>query len=207
METDKLITILFVVALVISIGSEIYRRRAGKTLSNKLLEALYTEKFDVFDQLIAEKRTQRLISLFNRKILLLNKSLLKGDHHQVMDQLQEFEKETMSDVQKVAVHSKAFYYFLSCGDKKNTTKYYKLLKENKAFKDEKDLERIYDTYILKGCRYLEETKEEAEGDPFLLAMVADMYSNRGDRENMQKYADMARECAEVQVQAQKRESK
>lgn len=99
------------------------------------------------------------------------------------------------------------YYFLSCGDKKNTTKYYKLLKENKAFKDEKDLERIYDTYILKGCRYLEETKEEAEGDPFLLAMVADMYSNRGDRENMQKYADMARECAEVQVQAQKRESK
>ena len=124
-----------------------------------------------------------------------------------MDQLQEFEKETMSDVQKVAVHSKAFYYFLSCGDKKNTTKYYKLLKENKAFKDEKDLERIYDTYILKGCRYLEETKEEAEGDPFLLAMVADMYSNRGDRENMQKYADMARECAEVQVQAQKRESK
>ena len=155
METDKLITILFVVALVISIGSEIYRRRAGKTLSNKLLEALYTEKFDVFDQLIAEKRTQRLISLFNRKFLLLNKSLLKGDHHQVMDQLQEFEKETMSDVQKVAVHSKAFYYFLSCGDKKNTTKYYKLLKENKAFKDEKDLERIYDTYILKGCRYLE----------------------------------------------------
>ena len=207
METDKLITILFVVALVISIGSEIYRRRAGKTLSNKLLEALYTEKFDVFDQLIAEKRTQRLISLFNRKFLLLNKSLLKGDHHQVMDQLQEFEKETMSDVQKVAVHSKAFYYFLSCGDKKNTTKYYKLLKENKAFKDEKDLERIYDTYILQGCRYLEETKEEAEGDPFLLAMVADMYSNRGDRENMQKYADMARECAEVQVQAQKRESK
>ena len=75
METDKLITILFVVALVISIGSEIYRRRAGKTLSNKLLEALYTEKFDVFDQLIAEKRTQRLISLFNRKFLLLNKSL------------------------------------------------------------------------------------------------------------------------------------
>ena len=195
METDKLITILFVVALVISIGSEIYRRRAGKTLSNKLLEALYTEKFDVFDQLIAEKRTQRLISLFNRKFLLLNKSLLKGDHHQVMDQLQEFEKETMSDVQKVAVHSKAFYYFLSCGDKKNTTKYYKLLKENKAFKDEKDLERYRKTHT--GEFTLQRYKGLGEMDPDQLWETTLDPERRVLKQVEIEYARMASEITEM----------
>ena len=37
-------------------------------------------------------------------------------------------------------------------------------------------------------------------------VIISRYFGAGDRENMQKYADMARECAEVQVQAQKRES-
>ena len=81
-----------------------------------------------------------------------------------------------------------------------STKYYHLLKENKTFQDHKNLERIYDTYILKGYRYLEEVETEAGEDPFLLSMTADMYLNKGDQENFQKYGDLARKYGEAQAE-------
>lgn len=196
MGTDKIIIILTALVAVVSIGSEVYRRHAGKVLSNRILEALYSGDLSTFDQLMDSKRAKRLIPLFNRKFLLLNKSLLQGERRPILAQLEEFEQVRMSDVQKASVYAKAFFYFLSCEDKKNTTKYYHLLKENKAYEDQKNLERIYDTYALKGYRYLEETKAEAEGNPFLLSMVADMYLNQGDQENARKYAELVRECQE-----------
>ena len=74
------------------------------------------------------------------------------------------------------------------------------MKENKAFQEQKNLERIYDTYVLKGYRYLEEVEAEAGEDPFLLSMTADMYLNKGDRENFQKYGDLARKYGEAQAE-------
>lgn len=200
METNKIIIFVTAVLIVISVMWEIYKKRMGKKVSNQLLEALYSGEFDVFDRLLADKRTQRMIPLFNREFLKLNKVLLQGDRRQVTEKLKEFDAAAMSREQAAAVHSKAFYFFLSCEDKKNATKYYHLLKENKTFQDHKNLERIYDTYILKGYRYLEEVEAEAGEDPFLLSMTADMYLNKGDRENFQKYGDLARKYGEAQAE-------
>ena len=106
----------------------------------------------------------------------------------------------MNKLQKEALYKRGFYYFLSEEDKENTRVYYDLLKDLNI-RDQETLDVMYDTYILKGYKYLDQIQKqcnEAEGDGkmALYALLSDMYHNKGDEDKAREYENLIADIGE-----------
>ena len=58
-----------------------------------------------------------------------------------------------------------------------------------------EVERLYDTYVLGGFKYLQQTEEAWEQasenmKPTLEALLAKMYENKGDIKHAEKYTEL-----------------
>ncbi|MCR4633940.1 MAG: hypothetical protein K5648_07445, partial [Erysipelotrichaceae bacterium] len=96
---------------------------------------------------------------------------------------------------------KGFYYYLGLEDKTKTRTYYDLLKGLKV-KDEQMIDVMYDTYIDKGYKYIEDVKALSEAGseeqrmPYY-ALLADMYRNKGEEDTAKEYEAKVAEYSET----------
>ena len=185
--------VLLVITVVLLVGNELFRRIAEKKITDKLTKLFLEGDFDALDKELDKKLTRYLVPPFNLDYLRLNEALAKGKKKEIDAQFEHFEHVRLNNNQKQLIDSNAFYYYVGNKDEKNARKYYERINASGlADEDKKVYSRLYDTYILKGYRYLEETEKELleakekEKAP-LEALLAVMYENKGDKEKAQAY--------------------
>ena len=185
--------VLLVITAVLIIGNELFRKIGEKKVTDKLTKLFLKGDFDALDKELDKKLTKYLVHPFNLDYLRLNAALAKGKKKEIDAQFEHFDQVRLNNDQKQLIDSNAFYYYVGNKDEKNAKKYYNRIMESGLLdEDKKVFSRLYDTYILKGFQYLEETEkelseaEEKEKAP-LEALLAVMYENKGDKKKAQEY--------------------
>ena len=172
-------------------GMQILQKRKRNRLLDTVSTLLAEKKFDEFNELIDSPEAQKSFPVYNRLFLKLNEAFLKEDKTAIDKAFKEFNGLRMNKVQQEALYKRGFYYYMSAEDKENTRMYYDLLSQM-SIKDQETIDVMYDTYILKGYRYLEQIRKQCDdaiGDqkmPFY-ALLADMYHNKGEEDKAKEY--------------------
>ena len=199
--------IVMVAVVVLTLALDMFTRRKLKKKQdealNKLGSYLNEKDFKSFDQYIESDEIKKIFPEYNIKFLKLNEAILKEDKSIIDKAFLSFDNVKMNKAQKSALYHKGFYYYLALEDKKKTDKYYSLLKEGVA----EDIERIdcaYDTYLLKGSKYLDKVLDivknlkEEEALPYY-SLLIQMYENKGEKDKVKEYADILDKYINEQV--------
>ena len=190
--------VLLIIAIVLIFGADIVYTMNSKKKSNELLQQLNSllanEEYEEFEKLIDTTEVKRSFTPYNVAYMKLNKAMMKNNPSEITQAFANFNIK-MNPVQRETVLKRAFYYYIGVKDFKRTEHYYSLLKEMKV-KDQITLDIMYDTYVNKGYRYLEEVlnnyeKLSEEDQAPYIALIADMYKNKGDLDKSKEYEDRA----------------
>ncbi len=196
----KLMIAMIAVVFVADFGLQFYQRKKRNKTLEKLTDLLAQKDFAAFDELVDAPETRKQFPIYNLNFLKLNEAFLKEDKKQIRKAFESFNGLRMNKLQKEALYKRGFYYFLSEEDKENTRVYYDLLKDLNI-RDQETLDVMYDTYILKGYKYLDQIQkqcDEAEGDGKMAfyALLSDMYHNKGDEDKAREYENLIADIGE-----------
>ena len=187
---SKIMIAAIVVIFIADVLWNLYQNKKRNDLLKKLDGFLANRDYASFDELVESKEARRYFPLFNINFMKLNEAMFKEDMEEIDKAFSSFDV-PMNKAQKEALYRKGFYYYLGIEDKEKTTEYYDLLRQL-GVKDLKTLDMMYDIYIEKGYRYLDEVNEtikdlsEEKQMPFY-ALLSDMYRNKGDNEKADEY--------------------
>ena len=182
----KILIALTIILIVGELYMQYMTRKKRDDLVGKLSQALAKKDYKTFDELLEDPLTRKLIPAYNVAFMKLNKQILKEDKAGIDKAFNEFTM-PMNKAQKEALYKRAFYYYVSAEDKSKARTYYDLLKDIKP-KDEQVIDVFYDTYVLKGSKYIDLMNEQLQQTPKeedrmpIYAMLADMYRNAGNEE-------------------------
>ncbi len=192
-----------VILIVLTLIAVPLLRRA---VVNSVEDSLLRQDFTAFDKKIDKWYIRLFIPHFNVDFLKLNRALMAGDRAGTDRMFEYFDHVNLTEKQKENVWLRGFEYYISQEDRVMADKYYELIK---GLQDQ-DLityaDRLYDIYVLKGWTYLDEMLDETETLPKdqqleAFSMIAAMYLNKGDEENVQKYMDrMQNEMEEMMAE-------
>lgn len=167
----------------------------GNYLLSKLSDCLIKGDTASFDNLIGDPNVSKYIKPFNLDFIMFNRYVFDDNISKAKKMLTEFENVNLNKKQKLAIYQRAYYYFLSKQDNDTAKVCYDKLNEIGDFPERKRLDITYDTYVVKGYKYLEETLSLMEntnknGKYEYMALVADMYYNKGNLEKYKEYKDI-----------------
>lgn len=191
MEMNWMLIFVFGMAVIMLI-MPVIEGKMRKNLMNELADLMMTGKFAEFDEKINLRKTRRLIRPFNLDYMKLNCAIMKGDQEAVEKCFDRFDQVRLNTEQKSAVYMRGFYYYLALEDLKKTELYYKKMAENREEDCNEEIERLYDTYVLGGIKYLKQTeealKQASENEkPALEALLVKLYENKGDSKLAEEY--------------------
>lgn len=192
---DNWMLIAVIVLAGFTIITPFVEGRMRKKLLDELAELLMSGRLDEFDQIANTKKAKRLIRPFNLDFMKLNGAIMKGNKEEIEACLDRFENVRLNTEQKSAVYNRAFYYYLTNAETEKAETYYKRIAENRKEDLNDEVERLYDTYVLGGFKYLQQTEEAWEQasenmKPTLEALLAKMYENKGDIKQAEKYTEL-----------------
>ncbi len=192
MEMNWMLVLVIAMAIVTFMLPSIEGKMRNRYM-DELMDLMMAGKFDEFDEEINTKKAKGLIRPFNLDFMKLNCAILKGDQKAVEDCFDRFEKVHLNTAQKSSVYIRGFYYYLALEDVKKTEMYYKMIAENRKEDCNEEIERLYDTYVLNGIKYLKKTEDDWENaaeneKPALEALLVKMYENKGDRKQAEEFA-------------------
>ncbi len=192
MNIYLIITIIVVLVLLVSLP--LGRRFVVNSVENSLLQ----ENFDKFDRQIKRWYIKIFIQPFNVDFLKLNRAILSGDKEMTDEMFEHFDHVNLNENQKEQVYYRAFQYYVTEGNRKMSDKYYDLIKDLSNEDMINYVDRLYDVYVRKGWKYLDDMIEEVEEEGYDLtkdqqlehySMISTMYDNKGDKKNADKYMD------------------
>jgi len=189
MNSNVLIAIV-VIVFAADVLWNLYQNKKRDELLKKFDEYLGKKDYASFDELIDSKQVRQFFPIFNINYLKLNESLIKEDMEEIDRAFDSFDMR-MNKVQKEALYKKGFYYYLGIENKEKTDLYYEQLKQLNI-KDQHTLDMMYDIYIAKGYKYLDEINDKIKNLPQekqmpFYALLSDMYRNKGDEEKADEY--------------------
>ena len=189
MNSNVLIAIV-VIVFAADVLWNLYQNKKRDELIKKFDEYLGKKDYASFDELIDSKQVRQFFPVFNINYLKLNESLIKEDMEEIDRAFDSFDMR-MNKVQKEALYKKGFYYYLGIENKEKTDLYYEQLKQLNI-KDQHTLDMMYDIYIAKGYKYLDEINDKIKNLPQekqmpFYALLSDMYRNKGDEEKADEY--------------------
>lgn len=189
MNSNVLIAIV-VIVFAADVLWNLYQNKKRDELLKKFDEYLGKKDYASFDELIDSKQVRQFFPIFNINYLKLNESLIKEDMEEIDRAFDSFDMR-MNKVQKEALYKKGFYYYLGIENKEKTDLYYEQLKQLNI-KDQHTLDMVYDIYIAKGYKYLDEINDKIKNLPQekqmpFYALLSDMYRNKGDEEKADEY--------------------
>lgn len=187
---------IMIVMIVLSIVITIITKYITVKLERQLIDRIVKKDYQGFDELIKSKKVRYLIKPFNVDFMKLNVAILKEDKKQTDEMFDYFDTVKPSRLQKEAVYTKGFYYYLTNERYDKVEKYYNLLQTVQTKKPNFEVERAYDVFVKNGHQYLEQTLEELKtaedfAKPVLEGLIARMYENKKDSRMAKKYADQA----------------
>ena len=178
-------------------------------VSGKLVKHLYMNEIDRLEQLRNSRLASTFISKFNLRYIDLSKAIMEADEKQIESCVSELEKLPLTINQKSEIYSRCFYYYLSSENYHNAKIYYKKNYDLDPDKYNYEMDRLYDIYIKKGNKYLDDTLEEFENAEMenkakCAALLSKIYENMNDKTKADEYLDFAAKYIEdLSAKAQK----
>lgn len=162
---------------------------------NQMIILLQNHRFSEFDQMMEKKIIKIVFNPFNIDFIKLNSYLIRDDSKRIDDAFANFDSVRLSSKQRDEIDLKAFNYYLFI-DEKKAKKYYQNIENSKTNKMKKDVERLYDIYILKSSRYLQTLLDETEKleDKYKSVnelLISEIYKNLGDTDKHKMYKELA----------------
>ena len=187
--------LIIVIGIVLIIALEIIFNLNKKRIPDKLTQLLLEHRFDEFDALMDKKTTKLFVKAFNYYYLKLNKSIIVKNNKDAQDCFEKLVQMKTNNAQRKSVLFKKFYFYLSLNDKQKAKEAYDNYKEL-ADDDLSDIDIMYDTFILGKATYLDKTlvaynKAPKEKLPDLDLLLSEMYKNKNDNKNADKYTKLA----------------
>lgn len=192
MNNNHIITIV-VIFVVIFVVETLVRIKLRKSLGKNLLD----KDFASFDAMRNNRITMLLIPKGDLYFYDLNKAIATKNDVLIDSAVKRLEDLKLSPSQKQTVYSTVFYHYLQDGDNIKIKPYYeKLSTLSNGSISEEDV--LYDTYILKGYKYLdfvEELYKKASDDKktSIEALLSNIYKNKGDKDKANYYFNKAKE--------------
>lgn len=189
---------VMILAIIITIGIQI----AFKLLSNKefnhIIEMLDKKEFEELDKRLNSFYYKLIFQPFNLEYMKLNSYILQDNDEKVHEQFVNFTKYRLNDAQKNDVYAKVCSYFVTNGNKEYAKE---ALDKIDTLKDEKiksSSHMVYDTYINKGSKYLDDALkavDEAKGadKAMMQLLVAQMYKNKGEMDKAKAFEAKGKE--------------
>ena len=192
---DNWMLIAVIALSVVSVAISFIERKKRKDLMNELADLMMAGKFDEFDEKANSKKARRLIQPFNLDFMKLNSAVMNGDRKAADACFERFENVRLNVEQKSAVYMRGFYFYLAAEELKKAEEYYKKIGENRKEDQNDEINRLYDTYVLGGIKYLKKTEDEWENasennKPALEALLVKMYENKGDTKQIEKFTEL-----------------
>lgn len=168
-----------------------------KKYQDKFVELFQNKKFDELEELLNKKIVKYTFMPFNIEYLRLNIAFVKDDEKAINNQFEVFSKMPMNTKQKEDVYIKYFNYYVMIEDMERAKKAYELVQSLKNDNIKKNADITYDIFCEKGYKYLDEIKESADNATgemkgYNSYLVSLMYDNKGDKENAEKYKEIAK---------------
>lgn len=188
-------TVIYIlIAIVAVVLLQFYQYRKRNEAFNSLLKHLNNQDYEGFDRECETALVKSFIPPYNLSFLKLNAALMRNDKSRIEDTIATFDAIKMNITQKQALYDKCFFYYISTENKDKAQLYYQLLMDMNNT-DKVMYSCFYDTYVLKGCNYLDEvlnrlsSLNDNEKIPYY-TLLADIYRNKGDDDNANKYTDL-----------------
>ena len=194
MNKDILVLIGVSIADVVLLAELLYFILRRNT-SNKLFQAAF-QGDDARFEAIAGSLGGKTLSAFDKELIRFNVAEARKEQSNIEASIRNFEQMNLKDSQKKKIYQRIFYYYVDRNKKAETKKYYQELESLNVYKNKKDVEVTYDTFINGGHKYLNETlerlkKAKAEELPSLERNISRMYENKGVHSEAKKYARLA----------------
>ena len=158
---DAKYLLIGVVAVVISdIAMRFFRNRKRNDLFEQLSGCLAREDYVAFDALIDSRDVIMSFPPYNLAFLKLNEAMMKDNKREIDRTFDSFTMPMNRD-QKETLYKRAFYYYLGVGETEKAAAYYELIKDLKVV-DQDTIDAMYDTYVLKGSKHLEDVLTKIE---------------------------------------------
>ena len=194
MNKDVLVLIGVIVADALLLFELLYFILRRNT-SNKLFQAAF-QGDDARFEAIAGSLGGKTLSAFDKELIRFNVAEARKEQSNIEASIRNFEQMNLKDSQKKKIYQRIFYYYVDRNKKAEAKKYYQELESLNVYKNKKDVEVTYDTFINGGHKYLNETlerlkKAKAEELPSLERNISRMYENKGVHSEAKKYARLA----------------
>ena len=194
MNRDVLVLIGVIIADAVLLFELLYFILRRNT-SNKLFQAAFQGDNERFES-VSGSLGGKTLSRFDKELIRFNVAEIRKEQSRIEESIANFEKMELKDSQKRKIYQRIFYYYVDRGKKTEAKKYYQELDSLGVYKNKKDVEMTYDTFINNGHRYLDESlerlkKAKAEEIPTLEKNIARMYENKGIHAEAKKYARLA----------------
>lgn len=188
--------IVIIILVVLFLLFEIVRNVVGNSISKELINLLNENKLNEFNELIESKKANFFIHPYNLNFLKLSLAISNNNKAEIKKIMGIFDHVRLDRKQKEALYSRCFQYYLSINDNDEATNYYHMIKLNNPNKNHDDLDMVYDTYLNNGYKYLDTylLKLQTASHTQRIAYeshISQMYLNKGDKENSDKYKQLA----------------
>ncbi len=191
------IIIIISISLLITAGFIFIKR----LIYSKLVRSI-TYNQSEYEKLKNKISTKLFISRFTILFLDLNLAIIQNNVGRVNTLMKEIKHFNPSDNKAKIIYSMLFNYYLNTKHYKEAKECYEIIKN---FKDEqlvKETDRMYNIFILKNDKYLNEMLSELEDieeknrfpHEYLISM---MYKNINNHEMAKKYEDLAKKHLEM----------
>lgn len=185
--------IIIIVIAAATIGYDIYLKKKENEVVNNLTRLIVNKQYKQFDEIIDSKDVKKYFAKFNHLFLKLNKEVLVNNTEKAEQIMEQLNATKLSNRQKEAFYSKAFYYFIAKEDDNQAKKYHDLYMSS-CKNNKEDIDCVFNTMVEKGYKYLDTTLQKLQGanqttQIQLYSLISTMYENKGDIQKAEEYTD------------------
>ena len=189
---------VMILAIIITVGIQIIFRLLSNKEFNHIVEMLDIGEYEELDKRLNSFYYKLIFQPFNLEYMKLNSYILQNDDNKVHEQFVNFTKYRLNEAQKSEVFAKVCSYFVTNGNKEYAKE---ALDKIDTLKDEKiksSSHMVYDTYINKGSKYLDDALkaiEETDGAnrAMMQLLIAQMYKNKGDMAKAKEFESLGKD--------------
>lgn len=189
--TNLIITFIisFIIIMVIETG-------LAKWKTNVVLKLLQNQQYDELEKELQNFITRAFIPRYNVEYLRLNSYLMQNKHELIEKQFDELMNFRKNKNQQADLLMKAFNYYV---EQENAQKSHFYLSEIQKLGNDKMYQEalmMSDIFIDKKANHIDQLLEEVQKAPDQIKavyyfMIAKQYENMNDKENTQKYTELA----------------
>ena len=166
-----------------------------RNTTNKLIQAAFEKNEDKFNK-ISDSFFGKFVSKFDKEYIKFNVALIQKDNKNIEKAINDIENMNLTKGQKRRIYPKVFYYYIDHNKKQEAKNYYDKLSTINVYKEKKNVEMMYDTYILESHKHLDESlkklsRVKKEELPQLEKAISKMYENKKINSEAKKYERLA----------------